>query len=98
MISSSASCIRVLGIVLTIFGIYLLFSPIIALLKWIPLVGWLLGGLVSVAAFIFALLVGTIISTFVIAVAWVFFRPLIGIPLLIGAGVGSYFTFYYDWG
>ena len=79
------------------FGIWLLFSPIIALLNWIPLVGALLGGLVSVAAFIFALLVGIIVSVFVIAVAWVFFRPLVGIPLLAFAGVGSYFTFYYDW-
>jgi hypothetical protein len=80
-----------------VFGIWLLFSPIIALLNWIPLVGALLGGLVSVAAFIFALLVGIIVSVFVIAVAWVFFRPLVGIPLLAFAGVGSYFTFYYDW-
>ena len=82
---------------MTVFGIWLLFSPIIALLNWIPLVGALLGSLVSFAAFIFALFVGVIVSVFVIAVARVFFRPLIGIPLLAFAGVGSYFTFYYDW-
>ena len=67
------------------------------MLNWIPLVGWLLGSIVSIAAMVFAFVVGLILSTLIIAVAWVFFRPLIGIPLLIGVGVGSYFTFYYDW-
>jgi len=84
--------------VCTILGLYLLFSPIIELLKWIPLVGWLLGGLVSIAAFVFAFIVGGTVSCLVIAVAWVFFRPLIGIPLLLATGTGIYFIFFYDWG
>ena len=74
-----------------------MFSPIIALLKWIPLVGWLLGGLVSVAAFIFALVVGGTLACLMIAIAWVFFRPLIGIPLLLATGAGIYFIFFYPW-
>jgi len=82
---------------LTIFGLYCLFSPIIALLNWIPLVGALLGSIVSLAAFIFALVVGLTISVFVIALAWLFFRPLIGVPLMAGVGASVYFTYFYDW-
>lgn len=83
---------------LTVFGFFLLFSPIIAVLKWIPLVGWLLGGVVSIAAFVFALIVGLVISMLVIAIAWVFYRPLIGITLLVAVGVGVYFIFFFNKG
>ena len=89
--------VRTLGTLLTIFGFYLLFSPIIALLNWIPLVGALLSGIAAFAAFLFALVVGLTISVFVIALAWLFFRPLIGIPLLAAVGTAWYYTFYYDW-
>ena len=88
---------RPLGIVLEIFGLYLLFSPVIALLKWIPLVGWLLGGIVAVAAFIFALVVGLVLACLVIALAWLFYRPLIGISLLLLTG-GSIFMIFYLFG
>lgn len=63
----------------------------------IPFVGWLLGGVVAVAAIIFSIVVGLTLSVLTIAVAWVFFRPLIGIPLLIIVGVSIYLTFFYDW-
>jgi len=74
-----------------------LFAPVIALLNWIPLVGWLLGGLASFAAFLFALVVGGTLSCLMIAIAWVFFRPIVGIPLLLVVGTSSYFIFFYDW-
>lgn len=89
--------IRPLGIFLCIFGHYLLFSPIIKLLDMIPFVGWLLSGLVAVAAIIFAIVVGLTLSVLTIAIAWVFFRPLIGIPLLLIVAASIYLTFYYDW-
>ena len=63
----------------------------------IPLVGWLLSGLVAVAAIIFAIVVGLTLSVLTIAVAWVFFRPLIGIPLLLLVGASVYLTFFFDW-
>ena len=90
--------IRPGGIVLTIVGIYLLFSPVIALLSWIPLVGSLLGLVVSAAAFIFALIVGLVISTLVIAIAWVVYRPLIGVSLLVLVSIGIYFIFVFPSG
>lgn len=46
--------IRFVGIFLTILGFYLLFAPVIAILKFIPLVGWLLASIVSIAALLFA--------------------------------------------
>ena len=97
-VKSAGSCFRPLGIFLEILGFYLLFTPVIKLLKWIPLVGWLLGGFASIAAALFAIVVGLTLSILVIAIAWLFFRPLIGIPLLLVVGTSIYLTFYYDWG
>jgi hypothetical protein len=82
--------------ILTILGLYLLFAPVIALLNWIPLVGALLGSVAAIAAFLFALLVGLTLSTLTIAIAWVFFRPLIGIPLLCLTACGIYIAFFFD--
>ena len=64
----------------------------------IPFVGWLLSWIVAIAAVIFAVVVGLTLSVLTIAVAWVFFRPLIGIPLLIAVGASIYMIFFYDWG
>ena len=96
-VKTAGKFFRPLGIVLCIVGFYSLFAPIIALLKWIPLVGWLLGGIVAIAAAIFAIIVGGTLSTLVIAIAWVFFRPLIGIPLLLIVATSVYLIFFYDW-
>jgi len=98
LVSMAGKCFRPLGIVLCIFGWSSLFAPIVSLLGWIPLVGWLLAGLTSFAAFIFALIVGGTLSILVIALAWLFFRPLIGIPLLAAVGTSIYFIFFYPWG
>lgn len=63
----------------------------------IPFVGWLLSSIFAVAAVIFAVVVGLTLSTLTIAIAWVFFRPLIGIPLLLLTAAGIYFAFFFDW-
>ena len=87
---------RCLGVILTIFGLYLLFSPIIAFLEFIPFVGYMLGSLASFAAFLFALIVGLTVSSLTIAFAWVFYRPLVGIPLLMLAACGIYLILIHD--
>ena len=92
----ASSVLRPTGIVLTILGLYFLFAPVIALLHFIPLVGALLGSFAALAALIFALVVGSTVSCFTIAVAWVFFRPLIGIPLLCLTAGGIYLAFFFD--
>jgi hypothetical protein len=88
--------IRPLGVFFVILGLYLLFFPVITLMTWIPLVGVLIGQIASFAAFVFALLVGLTLSSLTIAIAWVFYRPLIGIPLLCLTAAGIYFCFIND--
>lgn len=97
-LGNAAKCIRPSGIIMCIVGHYFLFAPVIALLGMIPLVGWLLSGIVAVAAVIFAIVVGLTLSTLTIAIAWVFFRPLVGIPLLLAVAASIYLIFFYDWG
>ena len=96
--NSANSIMRIGGIVGTIAGLWMLFSPIIALLKFIPLVGWLLGAIVSFAAFLFALVVGLTLASLTIAIAWLVFRPLIGGTMLLLMCVGLYFIFIFPAG
>ena len=95
MIKTAARIIRPCGILLTILGWFLLFSPIIALLAWIPFVGYLLGGVMTFAAFIFALVVGTVMACLIIGIAWVVYRPWFGLLMLSVVGTGVYFIFFF---
>ena len=90
--------IRPLGIVLEIMGFFFLFSPLIALLSWIPLVGSLLGLAVWIVAAIFSLVVGGTLAILVIALAWMFYRPLftIGCLLVVGVSVTLIFMYPFD--
>lgn len=85
---TAGNIIRPLSIFASIAGWYLLFMPIITLLSWIPLVGSLLSYVVAFAAAIFAVITGGTIACLVLGLAWVFFRPLIGISLLLLTGGG----------
>jgi len=67
---------------MNVTGHFFLFTPIIALLKWIPLVGSLLGAIFSFAAGIFALIWGSMIHLIVLMVAWIVWRPCYGLCLL----------------
>ena len=78
---------RYSALFMLILGIYLLFSPVIALFKFIPLIGWFLAHIVSFAATIFAVLVGSILHLLTLTAAWIFYRPLFGICLLFGVGL-----------
>lgn len=76
--------LRLFGVVFNMAGFAALLSPVAFLVKWIPFLGK------GIAKFIKAIgaLVGLAVSLVVIALAWIFFRPLIGILLLAGvAGV-----------
>ncbi len=76
--------LRVFGFALMFFGFSAIFKPLEVLADIVPFLGSLVGlgtGLVSFALSLFG-------SLTTIAVAWLWFRPLIAIPLLIVA-VGS---------
>lgn len=75
--------LRLFGFILSVFGFSLLFGPLNALGANVPI----LGSLVGMATFLIGLISGTVISLITIAVAWIFFRPLIGILLLCAVAV-----------
>ena len=87
------SVFRKASYIMLISGHILLFSPLIALMKWIPLVGFLLGAIVTFAAYVFGFIWGTLLYILVLALAWIVYRPKLGILLLaiVGIGIGLMF-------
>ncbi len=82
--------VRLLGFLLMAMGIGMVFKPISTLGDVIPVVGSILGMGTGILAFIIAL----VLSLVTIAIAWIAYRPLLGIILLvvgIGAFVGVWF-------
>ena len=86
------SFLRLVGVVLCILGFYLLFAPVIEILTVIPLVGMFLSQFTAFAALLFALVMGFTISFAIIAIAWVFYRPFMGISMLALVLISIYFT------
>ena len=85
---SQTTCFRWTSWFMSVLGHYCLFSPIIALFAWIPLVGGLLSGVVAFAAGVFALIWASMLHFLVMGVSWIVYRPLFGILLLAGVGAG----------
>ena len=73
---------RVLGMFLVFFGINALFAPLSALAYLIPFLESLVGG---GAAMVF-LLLSLVITLMTISVAWIVFRPFLGISLIGAVG------------
>jgi len=65
----------------------MLFKPLSVLADVVPLFGTIVGAGTGIIAF----LITIVISFFVISVAWIFYRPLIGIPLILVAVAGLAF-------
>lgn len=83
--------LRLLGWVCSWLGICIFFAPLYTLLDAIPLFGSLLSTLAGWICLIFGLIVGTVLSVITICLAWLFYRPLISISLIVlsvGLGVG----------
>lgn len=69
------------GFFLMFFGFCLVLKPLSVLADVIPFIGNLVGGATAVVSFLFA----SMISLTVIAISWIFFRPLLGVPLFFAA-------------
>jgi hypothetical protein len=67
-----------------VIGLNMILKPVSTVMDVIPLLGRIGGGLLGIAAFLLAL--GFAFVT--ISIAWVAFRPLVGIPLL-AAGLAA---------
>lgn len=81
--------LRLGGFVLLWVGFSLLFAPLSVLADVVPLFGKLVGAATGLIAFLLALA----LALTVIALAWLFFRPLLGITLLVLAVVAAIFGF-----
>ncbi|MFM8718723.1 MAG: TMEM43 family protein, partial [Chthoniobacterales bacterium] len=81
--------IRLGGFILLWIGFGLLFAPLSVLADIVPIFGSLVGAATGLIAFLLALAV----ALTVIAIAWVVFRPLLGIVLLVVAVASLFFGF-----
>lgn len=79
--------LRVLGMFLMFFGFNLLFRPLSVFADVLPIAGNIVGAGTGFIAFLLTL----VISFSVIAVAWIFYRPLVGIPLILVAVAAAVF-------
>lgn len=78
--------LRVVGFFLMFFGIQMMLAPIVVIADIIPLIG----GLVSFGAGLVAAAVSLPLTFITIAIAWLRFRPITGIILIvIGVGLGA---------
>jgi len=78
----STKYIRLLALVLNVFGFYIMFAPIVHNLTFIPLDGVLIRSSTLAVALILALAVGLTLSTLLLGLAWLLVRPQVGVPLL----------------
>ena len=78
--------IRLIGVVAMAFGWYLT-------LQWIGVVGDIvpfLGGLLQAGAGIVAALVTAVLAPLVIAIAWMWYRPMVSLAVLAGGAAVAY--------
>ena len=74
--------LRLVGTLLCVAGIGAILKPISAITSFIPLLGNVVGAAVGLVSFA----LGLSLSLVVIAIAWIRFRPLVGIGLLVVVG------------
>ncbi len=73
--------LRLVGLILMVIGFAMIFKPLAVVSSFLPF----LGDIVAAGTFVMAILISLGLSLTTIAVAWVFYRPLVGIPLLLVA-------------
>ncbi|WP_318612899.1 TMEM43 family protein [Mesorhizobium sp. BAC0120] len=83
--------IRGVGLILLAIGFGLLLSPVAVLADVVPL----LGSIVRMGTGLIAFLLAVVVSTITIAVAWFYYRPLLGISILAVGAVVAAATVYY---
>lgn len=81
--------LRGVGFVVMFIGFNLLFRPLSVVADVLPIAGTIVGVGTGIVAFLLA----APLSLITVSIAWIFYRPLIGVPLLLLAGVGLFFLF-----
>jgi hypothetical protein len=72
------------------FGIYLLFSPLLHTLSLIPFLGYLLSHGFSAIILVFAFLASVILTFLTISLAWLYYRPVLSVLMLSALGVSTW--------
>ncbi|MCX2745472.1 TMEM43 family protein [Mangrovivirga sp. M17] len=82
--------LRLLGFFLMFVGISLVFKPLVVLADVLPI----LGNIVDFGLSLFAGLTALSLSIITIAIAWIFYRPILGVSLLVvGVGITAFLMF-----
>ncbi|MCF6360961.1 MAG: TMEM43 family protein [Cyclobacteriaceae bacterium] len=81
--------LRLVGFFMMFIGLVMIFNPLVVLADVLPFLGSLLGMGLSLMAGVISFM----LSFITIAIAWIKFRPVLGIGLLI-AGIGVFILFY----
>jgi len=76
--------LRGIGCILMIIGFVAILNPLKVLADVLPFLGSIVGAGTGFVAFI----LGGVCSLSIVALSWLFYRPLLGIPLLLIAGYG----------
>ncbi|MEO7794394.1 MAG: TMEM43 family protein [Thermoanaerobaculia bacterium] len=78
--------LRVVGWLFMFLGLLMIFKPLAVFSDVVPLLGSMLGAGLG----IFAFLIASALSLLVVAVAWLTYRPLLGLALLVLGGVALF--------
>ncbi len=73
--------VRLIGFILMFVGLNMVFKPLSIIADVLPILGDIVGAGTGIISFLFA----TILSLITIAIAWIVYRPLLGIILLVVA-------------
>jgi hypothetical protein len=79
--------LRLVGFICMAVGIFLVLAPMAEFANILPFLGGFVSGGISFVLGVFAVLVAAVLSLITIAIAWLFYRPLLACGLLAGAAV-----------
>jgi hypothetical protein len=82
--------LRAVGFILMMMGFSMMLKPLSVLASVVPL----FGDIISAGAGIIAFLIASVLSLMTIAIAWIFYRPLLAIGLLAAVGCALYGIWY----
>ncbi|NOY23416.1 MAG: hypothetical protein GXO70_07890 [Acidobacteria bacterium] len=71
--------LRLVGFVLMFIGFSMIFSPLAVVADVVPLLGSIVGAGTGIISFLISL----VLSLLTIAIAWIFYRPVLGVSLLV---------------
>jgi len=81
--------LRGVGVLIMFFGFNLIMAPLSVIADVVPFIG----NIVGAGTMLVAMLLTAVAGLITIAIAWIVFRPLLAVALLIGAGLAIYLIY-----